>query len=145
MDSNSQCRICWNLGTSDESNSDNPLVTPCKCSGSQRYVHSQCLAKWISVSARSEQCPSCLGMYRGIIIYSRRSSILEFLQTHWLTGEYWIHLVSSTALTIGLVRSTNTIARTAGYFGLWTLWQVVAFNLVLDFNDRRDMVIVVRL
>ena len=30
--------------------SDNPLITPCKCAGSVRYVHQNCLQKWIKSS-----------------------------------------------------------------------------------------------
>lgn len=36
------CRIC--LDGEDEK--DNPLITPCKCSGSMRYVHRACLDEW---------------------------------------------------------------------------------------------------
>lgn len=36
------CRICYDSG--DE---DNPLIAPCKCSGSMQYVHLQCLRKWM--------------------------------------------------------------------------------------------------
>ena len=36
------CRICYDSG--DESN---PLIAPCKCSGSMQYVHLSCLRKWM--------------------------------------------------------------------------------------------------
>ena len=36
------CRICYDSG--DE---ENPLIAPCKCSGSMQYVHLQCLRKWM--------------------------------------------------------------------------------------------------
>lgn len=39
------CRIC--RGPAE---TDNPLFHPCKCSGSIRYVHDQCLSKWIEQS-----------------------------------------------------------------------------------------------
>ena len=38
------CRICY---TEDETN-ENPLVQPCKCSGSMRFIHLDCLKHWIS-------------------------------------------------------------------------------------------------
>jgi ubiquitin-conjugating enzyme E2 J2 len=34
-----ECRYCFN-------NNDEPLITPCKCSGTNKYVHRSCLAKW---------------------------------------------------------------------------------------------------
>lgn len=41
---NTMCRICF----SDESEKDNPLISPCKCSGSMSHVHIKCLRQWLS-------------------------------------------------------------------------------------------------
>ena len=38
------CRICY---SEEESPLDNPLVQPCKCSGSLKYIHLNCLKHWI--------------------------------------------------------------------------------------------------
>ncbi len=38
----------------------NPLITPCKCSGSVRYIHLQCLKKWIQQRIRVEQHSSSI-------------------------------------------------------------------------------------
>ena len=35
-----QCRICFSGAE------DGKLIAPCKCSGTQRYVHEECLRKW---------------------------------------------------------------------------------------------------
>lgn len=40
------CRICY----LEEETSDNPLVCPCICSGSMKYIHLKCLKKWINTS-----------------------------------------------------------------------------------------------
>ncbi|XP_034073872.1 uncharacterized protein LOC117547350 [Gymnodraco acuticeps] len=37
-----QCRICHGVNTSPE----NPLVSPCKCRGSVRHLHLECLKQW---------------------------------------------------------------------------------------------------
>ncbi|KAJ4948252.1 hypothetical protein JOQ06_019788 [Pogonophryne albipinna] len=37
-----QCRICHGVNTSPE----NPLVSPCKCRGSVRHLHLDCLKQW---------------------------------------------------------------------------------------------------
>jgi RING-variant domain len=38
------CRICL-----DESETEkNPLITPCKCIGSVRYIHFDCLKAWLN-------------------------------------------------------------------------------------------------
>ena len=38
------CRICY----MKEEDEDNPLVQPCICSGSMKYIHLSCLKQWIS-------------------------------------------------------------------------------------------------
>jgi hypothetical protein len=42
------CRICRMVGEAD-----NPLYFPCKCSGSIRYVHEQCLKEWLNHSGNT--------------------------------------------------------------------------------------------
>lgn len=37
------CRICL----VEDSFSDNPLVSPCNCSGTMKYLHIKCLQNWL--------------------------------------------------------------------------------------------------
>ena len=43
---NKACRICY----LEEETKDNPLVQPCICSGSMKYIHIDCLKKWVNTS-----------------------------------------------------------------------------------------------
>ncbi|CAJ0627318.1 1689_t:CDS:2 [Entrophospora sp. SA101] len=47
------CRVCRT-----ESSVDHPLFYPCKCSGSIRYVHQDCLTKWLKHSGKTK-CELC--------------------------------------------------------------------------------------
>lgn len=47
------CRICH-----CESDTLNPLLTPCYCSGSLKYVHQQCLQQWLTAS-ETNSCELC--------------------------------------------------------------------------------------
>jgi hypothetical protein len=38
------CRICY---MEEDSDIKNPLVQPCKCSGSMKYIHLNCLKQWL--------------------------------------------------------------------------------------------------
>ncbi|CAK88850.1 unnamed protein product (macronuclear) [Paramecium tetraurelia] len=38
------CRICYN---DSQTNKDNPLIDCCKCQGSVKYIHIQCLQTWL--------------------------------------------------------------------------------------------------
>jgi len=36
------CRVCL----SNENSNDNPLISPCICSGTMKYIHIECLNHW---------------------------------------------------------------------------------------------------
>jgi len=49
---NPVCYMCF-----DEENTDeNPLITPCKCSGDTKFVHVECLRKWHTAEADNQIC-----------------------------------------------------------------------------------------
>ncbi|KAM3143904.1 hypothetical protein pb186bvf_003955 [Paramecium bursaria] len=48
--SENQCRLCLSNLDCD----DNPLITPCKCSGSLQFIHLQCLQQWITTKNNIE-------------------------------------------------------------------------------------------
>ncbi|CAJ0923381.1 20874_t:CDS:2 [Entrophospora sp. SA101] len=54
------CRVCRT-----ESSVDHPLFYPCKCSGSIRYVHQDCLTKWLKHNV-PEFIPVLLFFRRGV-------------------------------------------------------------------------------
>ncbi|KAF3006232.1 hypothetical protein E8E14_003240 [Neopestalotiopsis sp. 37M] len=58
------CRICRGEGTSSE-----PLFYPCKCSGSIKYVHQDCLMEWLSHSQK-KHCELCKTPFRFTKLYS---------------------------------------------------------------------------
>lgn len=57
------CRICRSEGTADE-----PLFYPCKCSGSIKYVHQDCLMEWLSHSQK-KYCELCKTSFRFTKLY----------------------------------------------------------------------------
>ncbi|CAL3970747.1 unnamed protein product [Diplocarpon coronariae] len=58
------CRICRSEGTEME-----PLFHPCKCSGSIKYVHQDCLMEWLSHSQK-KHCELCKTAFRFTKLYS---------------------------------------------------------------------------
>ena len=46
-----KCRICFCEGGFDGLN---PLISPCKCSGSVKYIHLNCLRKWLTTKILSK-------------------------------------------------------------------------------------------
>ncbi|KAH9428282.1 hypothetical protein MCOR02_011767 [Pyricularia oryzae] len=60
------CRICRGEATADE-----PLFYPCKCSGSIKYVHQDCLMEWLSHSQK-KHCELCKTPFRFTKLYDRK-------------------------------------------------------------------------
>ena len=48
------CRICF-----DGESENNLLIAPCKCTGSMRSVHEECLKKWIISSEQDIKLAAC--------------------------------------------------------------------------------------
>ncbi|PAV79689.1 hypothetical protein WR25_05700 isoform B [Diploscapter pachys] len=67
------CRICHCCWPSD---SNDPLISPCRCSGSLQYVHVSCLMHWLDISSRKLHrpavCELCLYKYRRRRIFKYR-------------------------------------------------------------------------
>lgn len=57
------CRICRGEGAPDE-----PLFYPCKCSGSIKFVHQDCLMEWLSHSQK-KHCELCKTPFRFTKLY----------------------------------------------------------------------------
>eukprot|EP00964_Phaeocystis_antarctica_P160514 scaffold132156_cov66-Phaeocystis_antarctica.AAC.3 len=56
-----QCRLCW--GGEDEG----PLVQPCACRGSAKWIHKACLEEWRRTSPKEDaahRCGQCMDEYR---------------------------------------------------------------------------------
>lgn len=49
---NPVCYMCFE----EEDSEDNPMITPCKCSGDTKFVHVECLRKWHTAEADNQIC-----------------------------------------------------------------------------------------
>ena len=49
------CKVCL----FDDSDPNNPLISPCNCAGSMKHIHLQCLQTWLAsrmISRSTENC-----------------------------------------------------------------------------------------
>jgi hypothetical protein len=53
------CRICQD----GPDGIDNPLIIPCNCNGSIKYVHKKCLNKWIKINSKSSNSSNSSNQY----------------------------------------------------------------------------------
>jgi E3 ubiquitin-protein ligase DOA10 len=83
------CRICL-----CEEEPDNPIISPCKCTGSVQYIHLNCIQEWLegkkhkketslvnSYIWRGLECEICKSFYDDIIIHpktGKETSLLRY-------------------------------------------------------------------
>ena len=72
------CRICY----CDEKEMESPLIQPCSCSGTMRYIHLICLQKWLKSKVVSKTSTS-----ENSIIYTLKQIECELCKT-LLPGKY---------------------------------------------------------
>ncbi len=53
-----RCRICY-----EENQTLSPLIFPCKCNGTIKWVHEKCIKEWIKISKKN-YCPQCKYQYK---------------------------------------------------------------------------------
>ena len=71
---NNVCRICYG----DDISLENPLICPCICKGSMKYIHYMCLKNWLNSKIESEMDPSS---ENDIISYNTEDLICELCKT----------------------------------------------------------------
>ena len=66
-----KCRYCL---MSDTCNISEPLISPCHCCGSSKYVHKTCLEKWLNLRDLDE-CEVCKKPYKTKWVHRRVCSV----------------------------------------------------------------------
>jgi len=90
MESESECvcRICHVSNSSPE----DELISPCRCKGTAKFVHRECLNDWRRVKRRrSYQCEICEAHYRVKFIYP---SVWQYMKTSWTWTEKVMYISS---------------------------------------------------
>ncbi|KAF7554570.1 hypothetical protein G7046_g6779 [Stylonectria norvegica] len=98
------CRICRGEGTPEE-----PLFYPCKCSGSIKYVHQDCLMEWLSHSQK-KYCELCKTSFRFTKLYA--PDMPQSLPVHVFVG----HMARYT------IRNLLVWLRAAMAISVWVCW-----------------------
>src|SRR5579871_1960143 len=80
------CRICRSEGDAEE-----PLFYPCKCSGSIKFVHQDCLMEWLS-HTQKKYCELCKTPFRFTKLY--HPQMPRHLPTAVFARRALIHILS---------------------------------------------------
>lgn len=108
-----ECRIC------QEEDQTAHLLSPCRCSGSIKYIHLHCLVGCIE-SKDSVRCDICGANFVGIAILTRKRTLLEFVQLNpALRNELLFAAVLLLLLQVSLLCQLFSLAdRTNLWFGV---------------------------
>ncbi len=71
-----KCRICWRTSYIID------LLSPCVCTGSQKYVHFDCLSRWIQERNSDDRdiCDVCQHHYENISITMKKKNFIQWLR-----------------------------------------------------------------
>ena len=101
-DSGPSCRVCM-----ESSEETSKLISPCRCSGTQQFIHFECLKQCIEQS-NEDVCKVCKTKYDGLVMTASRVPFLRFLKanpTVWetLICETTAAMLSTHIILIGLM------------------------------------------
>ena len=77
-DEEKRCRLCWGDAV------DGPLVQPCACRGSAKWIHHRCLERWRRTSPKADaayRCGQCGDHYRDALSLELLSARLQAQRT----------------------------------------------------------------
>lgn len=73
----SECRICY------EDSTNEALINPCACAGSQKWIHESCLQRWRRMNNNNiDRCELCLNNYI-IIRYNQEVYFIKIEHFHY--------------------------------------------------------------
>uniref|UniRef100_A0A7S2NH20 RING-CH-type domain-containing protein n=1 Tax=Haptolina brevifila TaxID=156173 RepID=A0A7S2NH20_9EUKA len=106
-----QCYICY-----EEGHVGNPLINPCQCAGSVKYVHLNCLQRWIQPegsSAVNTHCPVCKARYpekTQAMMVRPPAILLESWSNHrTLKLRHWVSFAQHGTASLGRFTDHNDV------------------------------------
>ena len=128
-----KCRICFdeveiNECQQEEELRKNNFVSPCKCAGSNKYIHAKCLDQWRKQNVNNfMKCPTCAGIYN-IFFTERLSDALLF---PLLTSFFYIIFFSLVSTNFRLIWLGNIFQLVQQYlkgtpinYNIWVLRKI---------------------
>lgn len=137
------CRVCLHAGVDATTG---PLISPCLCDGSVRYVHRGCLERWAvaqsgflsaNTSVGEAQCELCGFHYH----YESRPASLPEAASAVLRSSFWpmaqfLVLGSVTVYMVGLLKGATIVGTWLGMKACCALFRFLLTYYVLARNQR---------
>lgn len=119
-------KTCWVCFASEEDDRDALWVRPCRCRGTNRWVHQMCLQRWVDEKQRGNStakvlCPQCNTEY--LIIFPKLGPLVYIMDVTdriisklcpFIAGGIFIGSVYWTAVTYGAVTVMQVLGHKEG-------------------------------
>ncbi|CAH1783592.1 unnamed protein product [Owenia fusiformis] len=119
-------KTCWVCFATEEDDRDAAWVRPCRCRGTTKWVHQQCLQRWIDEKQRGNSttkvlCPQCNTEY--LITFPKLGSVVLIMDIFdriiykmcpFVAGGIFIGSVYWTAVTYGAVTVMQVLGHKEG-------------------------------
>ncbi|KAH9893215.1 hypothetical protein C8Q73DRAFT_746014 [Cubamyces lactineus] len=109
------CRIC-----SAPAEPDQPLFHPCKCSGTIRYIHQDCLTEWLAHS-KKKTCDVCKYPYSFTKVYSK--DMPERLPFFLILRQFSLQLLSAVVFGLRTILVASIWLAALPWATIWT-WRM---------------------
>lgn len=104
------CRFCF-----EGAEPNNPLLTPCKCTGSLKYIHAQCIKKWRQNTTNYDwihKCQLCLEYYDLLLRWPKEDDprnvpFLQLLTKQHYSVSIMLYYFHLTILSLLPIKSDN--------------------------------------
>jgi hypothetical protein len=122
-----KCRICL------EDDLLKNLISPCKCNGDIKYIHRDCLNKWINTDPnRITKCEICSTTYKRRGIRINYSNILTTIRNNFNgSNSLYIIFIIAYSLLIFIIDKDLTIADSIGTKGNGFLQETRIYYVIL--------------
>lgn len=119
------CRICYG----DYGEISNELISPCKCKGSTKWVHRECLNTWVTKKNRyiRMQCEICMHPYDTSTVFDR--------------VVIWIYTHSSVLTMFAAIITMSIVVQFVGDFEMvvvFILRRIIIFEIVEKYSPYRN-------
>lgn len=128
------CRYCF-----DDETENNPLIAPCKCKGSAKYIHEDCLNNWISQLIQGnmeKRCEVCKYVFKLEVTTKSKCDPMETLATNPSKFCFFILVCGLLVILISLLvlsikQRYVSYDKNLGYFlGILTVFFVICVCIV---------------
>jgi len=121
-----ESRICWVCFAADEDAPQEAWVRPCGCRGGSKWVHQNCLNRWIDEKQRGDStakvsCPQCKEEY--VFTFPRLNGLVRLIDLFekmvvrtcpYLAGGFFVGAIYWSAVTYGAITVMQVMGNQEG-------------------------------